>query len=164
MSEAGDARPGGEASHAAPSGVAPKLVFAVGNPSRGDDALGPLLAERVAALGLPDVEVLTDFQLQVEHALDLVGRELVIFVDASVSAPEPYSFTPVRAARDATFTSHALSPAAVLDAYRRVVDVPPPATFVLAIRGYAFELGAVPSVGALANLEAAAVEIQARLR
>jgi hydrogenase maturation protease len=152
------------ASALVPSGaVPPRLVFAVGNPSRGDDALGPLLADRVAALALPGVEVLTDFQLQVEHALDLVGRKLVIFADASVSAGEPFTFARVDAARDATYTSHALSPAAVLDAYARVVDAPAPPAFVVAIKGYGFELGAAPSERALANLEAAVAEIVRRL-
>jgi hydrogenase maturation protease len=145
-------------------GIAPKLVFAVGNPSRGDDALGPLLAERIEALRLPAVEVLTDFQLQVEHALDLVGRELVIFADASVSASEPFTFECVSAARDATYTSHALSPAAVLDAYVRVVDASLPPTFVVAIRGYEFELGGAPTERALANLQAAVAEVVSRLR
>jgi hydrogenase maturation protease len=144
--------------------VPPRLVFAVGNPSRGDDALGPLLAERIAALALPGVEVLTDFQLQVEHALDLVGRGLVIFVDASVAAAEPFTCEPAAPARDASYTSHALSPAAVLDAYTRVVDAPLPPTFVVAIRGYEFELGAAPSDRALANLEAAVAEVVRRLR
>ena len=41
--------------------VAPTLVFAVGNPSRGDDAVGPLLAEKLAAADVPGVEVLVDF-------------------------------------------------------------------------------------------------------
>jgi Ni,Fe-hydrogenase maturation factor len=31
--------------------IAPLLVLAVGNPSRGDDALGPALAERLEAAG-----------------------------------------------------------------------------------------------------------------
>ncbi|MDP2785684.1 MAG: Ni/Fe hydrogenase, partial [Sulfurimicrobium sp.] len=65
--------------------TAPLLVFGYGNPSRGDDALGPLLLEQLAALNLPHVELLTDFQLQVEHAVDLQGRERVLFIDASVS-------------------------------------------------------------------------------
>jgi len=56
-----------------PPDAAPVLVLAVGNPSRGDDALGPLAAQRLAALELSGVEVLTDFQLQVEHALDLLA-------------------------------------------------------------------------------------------
>ena len=38
--------------------VAPTLVFAVGNLSRGDDAVGPLLAERLEAAAVPGVEVL----------------------------------------------------------------------------------------------------------
>jgi hydrogenase maturation protease len=158
--------PGADAPASLPESVArvpPRLVFAVGNPSRGDDALGPLAAERIAALALPGVEVLTDFQLQVEHALDLVGRALVIFVDASVTAAEPFTFAPAAPARDATYTSHALSPAAVLDAYMRVVDAPLPPAFVVAIRGYAFELGAAPSERALANLEAAVTEVVRRL-
>ena len=36
--------------------VAPTLVFAVGNPSRGDDAVGPLLAARLEAADVPGVE------------------------------------------------------------------------------------------------------------
>ena len=37
--------------------VAPTLVFAVGNPSRGDDAVGPLLAARLEAADVPGVEM-----------------------------------------------------------------------------------------------------------
>jgi hydrogenase maturation protease len=70
--------------------VAPTLVLAVGNLSRGDDAAGPLLAGRLLDTNLPGVEVLVEFQLQVEHALDLAGRERVIFIDACVDATEPW--------------------------------------------------------------------------
>lgn len=119
---------------------APVLIIGIGNPSRGDDALGPLCIERLETLGLPGVELLTDFQLQVEYALDLVGREKVIFVDASVSAPAPFTFEPVTAAEDASYSSHELSPAALLHAYKKLQGEPPPA-WVLAIRGQAFELG-----------------------
>ena len=93
---------------------APVLVFAWGNPSRGDDALGPLFAERVESWGLAGVECLTDFQLQVEHALDLQGRERVLFVDASFTAPAPFSLTPIHPDQDASFTTHAMTPPAVL--------------------------------------------------
>ncbi|MCC7217740.1 MAG: hypothetical protein IT517_13265, partial [Burkholderiales bacterium] len=104
---------------------------------------------------LPGVECLTDFQLQVEHALDLVGREQVVFVDATAAGEARCTLAPVAPARDASATTHALSPAAVLDAYVRVTGLPLPATHVLAIRGYAFELGDGLSAGAAANLEAA---------
>jgi len=65
------------------------LIFGWGNPSRGDDALGPLFIERIESLGLPGVECLTDFQLQVENALDIQDRQCILFVDASISAWHP---------------------------------------------------------------------------
>ena len=67
--------------------VAPTLVIAIGNPSRGDDALGPLAGQRLAAMRLRDVEVLTEFQLQVEHALDLLGRRRVVWWCLMIGVP-----------------------------------------------------------------------------
>ena len=135
--------------------IAPVLIFAWGNPSRGDDALGPRFAEAIESLALPGVECLTDFQLQVEHALDLKGRQRVLFVDASFSATAPFQVTPIEPARDASFTSHAMSPAAILYTYRDVEGVTPPPAWQLAIRGESWELGAEPSPQALAYLAAA---------
>jgi len=145
------------------SGIAPRLVIGIGNPSRGDDAIGPLAVERLQALDLPGIELLTDFQLQVEHALDLIGRREVVFIDAAASGAEPFAFAPARPAADASATSHALSPAAVLDAFLRVADAPLPAAYVLAVRGYAFELGAPLSAAAARNLDAALQMLVARL-
>jgi hydrogenase maturation protease len=144
-------------------GIAPRLVIGIGNPSRGDDAIGLLTIERLQALALPGVDLLTDFQLQIEYALDLVGRREVVFVDAAASGAEPYSFAPVEPAADASATTHALSAAAVVDAFLRVADAPPPAAYVLAVRGYAFELGAPLSAAAERNLEAALRMLVARL-
>ena len=87
-----------------------------------------------AEVSAGQVELLTDYQLQIEHALDLVGRQRVVFVDASVRAEAPYDYARVEPLRDDSFSSHALSPAAVLDTHRNVVGEPPPA-WVLAIRG-----------------------------
>jgi hydrogenase maturation protease len=141
---------------------APTLIIGIGNPSRGDDALGPLLIEHLEALELPDVELLTDFQLQVEFALDLQGRQQVIFVDASLNAPSPFNFSPVIAEEDASYSSHALSPGAVLHAYQQIYGPPPPA-YVLAIRGEAFELGEGLSTGAAANLAAVMTWLHSKL-
>lgn len=134
--------------------TAPLLIFGYGNPSRGDDALGPLLLERLAALKLPHVELLTDFQLQVEHALDLQGRERVLFIDASASCAPPYAFAQLSPQKDTSYTSHAMSPAAVLHAYCELYGTPPPA-WLLAVRGESFELGDVLSEGATNSLDAA---------
>jgi len=140
--------------------TAPTLVFAWGNPSRGDDALGPLFAERLEALAAAHrqwgaVEVLTDFQLQVEHALDLQGRRRLLFVDASLEATPPFSVEQIGPLKDASFTTHAMSPQAVLHVYVELQDEAPPPAWLLAIRGEAFELGAAPSAAARANLDAA---------
>jgi hydrogenase maturation protease len=141
---------------------APVLVIGIGNPSRGDDAIGPLAIDRLASLALPDVELLVDFQLQVEHALDVAGRDEVIFVDASIDAPAPFAFVPVAARADASATTHALSPAAVLDVCERI-DIAAPPAHALAVRGYAFELGAALSPEASQNLDAAVGMLAARL-
>lgn len=134
---------------------APVVVFAVGNPSRGDDAIGPELAARLEAAELPGVEVIVDFQLQVEHALDLEHRELAIFVDAAVDLEGPYELRPASPSRDRSHTSHALSPAAVLETFERCTGNTAPPALVLAVRGHQFELGAGLSNEARANLEAA---------
>ena len=135
--------------------TAPILIFGWGNPSRGDDALGPLLVERIDALGLPGVECLTDFQLQVEHALDLENRSRILFVDASLEAPAPYRYSRLFAARDASFTTHAMTPEAVMQVYAELHDEAPPPCTLLAIRGERFELGESLSPGAAAHLDAA---------
>lgn len=135
--------------------TAPILVFGWGNPSRGDDALGPLFVERVEAMKLAHVECLTDFQLQVEHALDLRGRRAVLFVDAAVDAAAPFAVETIQPLPGAGFTSHALSPRAVMQVYVDLHGEAPPPCRLLAIRGTRFELGEGLSAGAAANLDAA---------
>ena len=136
------------------------LIIAVGNPSRGDDALGPSFLECLVELQEPlhksdDIELLTDFQLQIEHAVDLENRTLALFVDASVSCRSPFEFTRLQPAEDVGYTSHALSPAVVLQVYRQINTDPPPPAFQLAIRGESFELGESLSAVAQVNLASA---------
>ena len=140
--------------------TAPTLIFGWGNPSRGDDALGPLFVEHLAELVArhPEwggIDFLTDFQLQVEHALDLQGRQRVLFVDASLDAPAPCSLTRIEAARDDSFTTHAMSPQAVLKVFVDIDDGEPPPCWLLAIRGERFELGEGLSAEAATALHAA---------
>ena len=139
--------------------TAPLLVFGWGNASRGDDALGPLfierLRERLSPADIARIDFLDDYQLQVEHALDLVGRERVLFVDASLACAAPFEATAVQPQRDCTFTTHAMSPAALLQVYVELQASPPPPCTLLAIRGERFELGEPPGEAALSNLAAA---------
>lgn len=141
--------------------TAPTLIFGWGNPSRGDDALGPALLDAVEALldthpQWGAVDILTDFQLQVEHALDLEGRDRVLFVDAT-SAPgdAPFRAEAIAPARDSSFTSHALSPQGVMHVYTEIKGSAPPPCTLLAIAGEAFELGEPLSPAARTHLEAA---------
>lgn len=120
------------------------LVLAVGNPSRGDDALGPLLLERLQLAGVQatgDVELQTDFQLQVEHALDLEGRRGVLFVDAArPGIAHGATITPIHADPAVRPASHALRPQAVLQVATQLTGQAPPA-WQLAIEGAHFALG-----------------------
>jgi hydrogenase maturation protease len=126
--------------------VAPILIFAIGNESRGDDAIAPLLLRRFAAwLETENItgrfELLEDFQLQVEHATDIAGRELVLFIDAGMDTPAPYTFYRAQSNDSRTLFSHAITPEAVLSTYQQVYQQSPPPAFVLCIRGEHFELG-----------------------
>jgi hydrogenase maturation protease len=138
--------------------TAPLLVLGWGNLSRGDDALGPLFVQRLRALVAGAaarelaVDFLDDYQLQIEHALDLAGRERVLFVDASFTCAAPFEVTALHPAHDASFTTHAISPAAVLQVYRDLYRVEPPQCTQLAIRGAQFILGEPPGNPALEHL------------
>jgi len=139
---------------------APVLIFTCGNPSRGDDALGPAMFEMLDAYkrdtgGLPDVELLTDYQLQIEHAVDLENRRCVLFVDAGIDCSEPFEIRRLQAARDDTFTTHAMSPEALLAVYQQVNGTAPPVSHLLAIRAYTFGLGVDISDAARCNLQLA---------
>lgn len=122
--------------------IKPILVFGYGNLSRGDDAVGPLLLEHLEQhADLSRIELLTDFQLQIEHALDLQNRELVIFVDAAVSGGDAFAFNRLTPRKDNSYTSHAVSPAALLQVFTSVTGQTPPPSFLLSIKADSFELG-----------------------
>lgn len=143
--------------------VPPLLVLAVGNASRGDDALGPALLKALDAAGVTaqgQVELLEEYQLQVENALDLDGRAAVLFVDAALpgaaeltQAREGVALSPVGGdGSPRTWSTHALSPQSLLGVYARVQGQAPPPAWLLAIEGEAFELGTGLSPAAQARL------------
>lgn len=138
----------------------PILVIGYGNPGRGDDAAGPLLVERLeAALAdgalPPYVDTVTALQLMIEHADDLNDRRLAVFVDASTSAAPPFQLTRVRAARDLSYTSHEMSPAALLEVQRRAFGDAPSEAWLMAIPGETFALGAEMSATTRRHVDAA---------
>ena len=129
------------------------LVFGYGNLSRGDDALGPLVIEYIEKnISFDGLEIITDFQLQIEHALDIEGRQLVLFIDASVACNHTFSFTRLAPEKDKSYTTHAMSPSSVLEVYQSVVHKEPPPCFLLSIQALNFELGTGLSNQAQHNL------------
>ena len=158
-------------SHTRCASPAPCLLLAWGNRSRGDDALGPLLLDRIQHWleGQPlayrwSVECLEDQQLQIEHLLDLRGRQNVLFIDATMGLQTAFSASTLTPCRDHSVTTHALSPQAVLQAYQDVLGEPPPPCQLLGLRAGRFGLDNAPSPQALADLAEAEVWLQSWLQ
>lgn len=132
---------------------APILIMAVGNPSRGDDAFGAMLADQLLAwLDKQSeevqacIELICDQQLMVEHVMDLSGRQLLLFADAAAQGDEAVSLstlTPLPTDQAVQgVNSHSCTPPQLLGLYQAMLmQVPPPAQ-LLSLRGHSFELGA----------------------
>ena len=121
--------------------IKPVLVLGYGNPSRGDDAVGPLLIDYLSQFDLPSIDLLTDFQLQIEHVLDISNRQLVLFIDAGVSQTQPLLLQPVFPEKSYHLSTHALSPQQLLGIYQHVTGSLPPLSYLLVIKASHFELG-----------------------
>lgn len=140
------------------------LVIGYGNPGRLDDGLGPAFAEAVEALGLPHVTVEADYQLTVEDAEAVARHDLVIFADAAVDAPTPCYLRRVEPEASVSFTTHSVSPAAVLGLARELFGATAEG-WLLGIRGVAFAaFGEGLSPEARANLRAALELVEPILR
>jgi len=140
------------------------FVLGFGNPGRGDDGLGPALAELIGKLDLPDVSVDADYQLTVEDAAEAARHDVVVFVDAALSGPEPFWVRRLEASPERVgFTSHGVQPGGVLALARDLFGVEPEG-YLLGIRGYEFDrLRCGLSAQARANLQAAAVYLRSAL-
>lgn len=131
------------------------LLFGYGNPGRGDDSLGPLFVESINQLNGRHIVKLVDMQLLIEHVTDLLGFDQILFVDADMSCRAPFEFAAITAEKDSSYTSHTLTPAALLFIYEHIYRCNPPPSYLLRIRGYHFELGHGLSKQAHNNLHTA---------
>lgn len=151
---------------------APVLVLAVGNPSRGDDAFGPLLAQRLQSWLAQQgeatrsyIEVITDQQLVVEHVFDLQGRQVVLFIDAAAQGDTLVNLQAIAPqARPQAVSSHSSTPAQLLSLYRALLQQVPPPADLLTLTGRGFELGAALSPGAQAGMPLAWAHLQGWLK
>ena len=138
------------------------LIIGIGNGSRGDDALGWMLLERLEGKVSPEVTLHYAFQLSIEDALMLTDYETVVFIDASKNRyPEGYACRRLEtpAAGNAAFTSHAQTPDNIMYLAHQLYDHCPVA-WVLEISGEHWELGSPLSGRAAEHLESATVFFQ----
>lgn len=138
------------------------LILCYGNPGRQDDGLAPAAAKVIECWGLPGVTVEANYLLNIEDAADIVEHERVIFIDAAAQGPEPFEWRNVEPAGSMAFTSHLVPPGTLLAICEQCYGRAPPA-WVLAIRGYEFELIEALTEKATANLEAALTFLQSEL-
>jgi hydrogenase maturation protease len=117
------------------------LIYGIGNDGRQDDGLGWAFIERLEQIRpRPHACLRRTYQLSLEDA-DLISRySRVLFVDATKDpAVESFSLSRPQPKLDFSFTSHAISVPAILATTRQCFEHVPDA-YLLAIRGYAWEL------------------------
>lgn len=117
------------------------LVIGYGSPIRGDDALGPMVAERLLDLDLPaDVDILIRQTLTPDLAGNLNDAEMAIFIDASTDGPagELVCRRVVADPNASLAMVHFLNPAGLLSWTRQVYGRAPQA-YVLSFRGENFD-------------------------
>jgi hydrogenase maturation protease len=114
------------------------LILCYGNPGRLDDGLGAAFAEKIRNLVPLGVTVEVDYLLTVEHASDIAENSVVIFVDAALTGPEPFSFRRVEPLMIQSFSTHVIEPGSVLGLAAELFEAEIPG-YCLAIRGYEFD-------------------------
>ncbi len=117
------------------------LIIGYGSPIRGDDAIGPLVADRLEREGVPEgVEVISRHILTAELVADLVEHDRVIFLDAAVDGP-PGEVRCRQLAPDASAMStmaHFLDPRELL-AWCETLYGQVPETFLVSACGTSFD-------------------------
>jgi hydrogenase maturation protease len=119
------------------------LVIGYGSPIRGDDAIGPLAADRLEAEGVPDsVQVVSRHVLTAELVPDIAAADLVVFLDAAVDGP-PGEVRLRRLSPDAQAVStmaHFLDPRELL-AWTDVLYDRRPDAWLISAAGVRFDYG-----------------------
>ena len=117
------------------------LVIGYGNVLRGDDGIGPWVAETLAATAPPDVRVLSVHQLTPELAETIALAEIVIFVDAHLAEPgADVVVSRLEAETTAESLGHVFHPAQLL-AWTRALYGAVPDAYLVMIPAATFEVG-----------------------
>ena len=117
------------------------LVYGIGNVGRRDDGLGWAFVDRLEARQpLPRAVLHRNYQLNFEDAHLISEFAQVLFVDATKDpAVSSFSLTRPEPKLDFSFTSHAISVPSILATAKQCFGYLPE-VYLLAIRGYEWEL------------------------
>ena len=143
------------------------LIYAYGNPGRQDDGLGncmvDLLEPWLSENGIDNVELDSNFQLNIEDAESIRDKDVVVFIDASIEDIDDYHFGIVEPSEGRSeFTMHAASPAYILALCIKLYTKHPE-TYLLQIKGYEWEFQEGLSAKAAGNLESAASFLKGKI-
>lgn len=150
--------------HAAPSQKI--LVYGYGNPGREDDGLGPLCIESLERSGEPwgtEVEFHSHYQLNIEDALLISEKDVVIFVDAAREGRDAFFFKEVEPASRLSFFTHGLAAEDVLGLSLHLFKKRP-RTYLLGIKGYEWGIGEGLTANARDNLRQALSFLRGKLK
>lgn len=119
------------------------LIYGYGNPGREDDGLGNAFVEAIRSWieknKLTNIELDSNYQLNIEDADMMAKKDIVLFVDASVEPIEDFCITTVEpSGAKIEFTMHAVSPAFVLDLCQKIYGKNPQ-TYLLHIKGFQWD-------------------------
>ncbi len=119
------------------------LIYGYGNPGREDDGLGNAFVEAIHSWveknKLTNIELDSNYQLNIEDADMMARNDIVLFVDASEEPIEDFCITTVEPSDSRVeFTMHAVSPAFVLDICQKIFKKNP-LTYLLHIKGYQWD-------------------------
>ena len=128
----------------------PACIIGYGSPIRGDDAVGPLVADRLAAEPLPPgTRVVSRHVLTADLVPDIAASELVVFLDADVDG-DPGRVACRRLLPDADAVStmaHFLDPRELL-AWSQTLYGNLPEAWLVSLAGVSFDFASYQLSGA----------------
>jgi hydrogenase maturation protease len=138
----------------------PKILFyGYGNPGRQDDGLGNAFIEKVEKWcsdnGVINIDIDSNYQLNIEDAEIISHYDVVFFVDASIEENiNDFLLTTVEKENKQYFTTHAASPATIAFLCGNLYNKNPE-VFLIHIKGYEWELKEELTAKAKENLDKA---------
>ncbi len=132
------------------------LVYGYGNPGRQDDGVGVevinKLEEWKQTIGIPNLSLDANYQLNIEDSAEMQDKSIVVFVDASLEEDvDGFICTQVTPSSKAEFTMHSVSPGFLLDLSQKIYNHNP-LTYLIHIKGYEWEFQKEMTAKASKNL------------